>query len=181
MLTSSSQGPAIRHLQRHLNVRLEQLDMLAHSSVQITGVFDSETLLAVKYLQCLVGLPVDGRVNEPTQRFIEQGVSTLKTLSVGSTGTAVRAVQRTLISAQISVVADGKFGQLTELGVKRYQKSLGLTDNGLVETKTWEKIVRSRLKTIPCIVLLPNPYSVAQCDSMAQSHSFRQSARNGKL
>ena len=181
MLTSSSQGPAIKYLQRHLNVRLEQLNMLAHSSVQVTGVFDDDTLLTVKYLQCLIGLPVDGRVNEPTQRFIEQGVSALEALSVGCTGTAVRAVQRSLIAAQILVVADGKFGQFTELGVKRYQKSLGLTDDGIVRTKTWEKIVRSRLKTIPCIALLPNPYSVSQCDSMAQSHSLQQSVLNGKL
>lgn len=181
MLTSSSQGPAIRHLQRHLNVRLEQLDMLAHSSVQITGVFDSETLFAVKYLQCLVGLPVDGRVGEPTQRFIEQGVPALKTLMVGSTGTTVRAVQKTLVSARITVVADGNFGQFTELGVKRYQKSLGLTDDGVVGTKTWEKIVRSRLRTIPCIALLPNPYSIVHSASTDQLHSAEQSVLNGKL
>ncbi len=181
MFTSSSQGPAIQQLQRNLNDRLEQFDMLAHSSVQVTGVFDSDTLLAVKYLQCLGGLPVDGRVNEPTQQFIEQGISALPTLSVGSTGTAVRAMQRTLIAAQIEVVADGNFGQLTELGVRHYQKNLGLTVNGIVETKTWEKIVRSRLKTLPCIALLPNPYSITQCDSMPQLSNARQSALNSKL
>lgn len=181
MLTSSSHGPAIKQLQRHLNARLEQLDMLAHSAVQVTGVFDGDTLLAVKYLQCLGGLPVDGRVNEPTQRFIEQGISALQTLSIGSKGTAVRAVQRSLMTAQISVVADGKFKQFTELGVKRYQQSFGLVDDGIVGPKTWEKIVRSRLKTIPCIALLPNPYSVSQCDSMIQSHSVEQSALNGQL
>ena len=181
MLTSSSQGPAIRQLQRNINARFEQLNMLAHSSVQVTGAFDSNTLLAVKYLQCLGGLQVDGRVNEPTQRFIEQGIPALEKLFIGSTGTAVRAVQRTLMAAQITAVADGKFGQFTELGVKRYQQSLGLTDDGIVGVKTWEKIVRSRLTTVPCIALLPNPYSITQSTSTDQLHSVEQSVLNGKL
>ena len=155
--------------------------MLAHSAVPITSVFDGDTLLAVKYLQCLVGLPVDGRVNNLTQQFIEQGVLALEALSVGSAGTAVCAVQRTLVAAKIGVVADGRFGQFTELGVKRYQQNLGLLEDGVVGAQTWEKIVRSRLKTIPCIALLPNPYSVAGCDSMAQSHKAEQSVLNGKL
>lgn len=171
MLTYSSQGPAVRQLQNNLNARLKQLNMLVYSSVEVTGIFDDDTLLAVKYFQCLGGLPVDGRVSEPTQRFIEQGVLALQKLSVGSTGTAVRAVQRTLMITQPSLVADGKFGYSTETSVKRYQRSLGLVDDGIVGTKTWEKIVRSRLTTIPCIALLPNPYSIAQCDSMAQSYN----------
>lgn len=174
MLTSSSQGPAIKRLQRSLNVRIEQLDMLKHISVQVNGIFDGDTLLAVKYLQSVSGLPVDGRVNELTERFIEEGVSALEPLTIGSIGTQVRAVQRSLLMAQITVAADGKFGDFTALGVKRYQQSVGLVEDGVVAAKTWDKIVRSRLKNIPCIALLPNPYSVTQ-----STHS-EQSTLNGR-
>ena len=174
MLTSSSQGPAIKRLQHSLNARIEQLDMLQHISVQINGIFDGDTLLAVKYLQSASGLPVDGRVNEPTERFIEEGVSALEVLAVGSVGTQVRAVQRSLLMAQITVVDDGKFGAFTELGVKRYQQNAGLVEDGVVAAKTWDEIVRSRLKNIPCTALLPNPYSVT-----LTAYS-EQSALNGK-
>ena len=162
MLNSRSRGPAVRQLQRNLNARLEQLDMLPHISVEIDGLFDCDTLLAVKYLQSVSGLPVNGLVDEPTKRFIEQGTSALKMLKRGSMGTQVRAVQQTLIAAQIEIVADSYFGEFTELGIKRYQQSLQLVDSGVVDAQTWESIVRSRLKSLPCIALLPNLYSAGR-------------------
>ena len=187
MLNSSSRGPAVKQLQRNLNARLEQLGMLSHISVEIDGIFDSDTLLAVKYLQSASGLPVNGRVCESTRRFIERGFPALRTLKLGSTGTQVRAVQRTLNAAQIEVVADSHFGEFTELGVKRYQQSLNLADSGVVDTPTWENIVRSRLKSVPCIALLPNPYSIGQLVGFrevakeATEHSTKEAATNGKL
>ena len=162
MLNSRSRGPAVRQLQRNLNARLEQLDMLSHVSVEMNGLFDRDTLLAVKYLQSVSGMPVNGVVDEPTKRFIEQGTAALKMLKRGSMGTQVRAVQRTLIAAQIEIVADSYFGEFTELGIKRYQQSLKLIDSGVVDAQTWESVVRSRLKSLPCIALLPNPYSVGR-------------------
>ena len=162
MLNSRSRGPAVRQLQRNLNARLEQLDMLPHISVEIDGLFDCDTLLAVKYLQSVSGLPVNGLVDEPTKRFIEQGTSALKMLKRGSMGTQVRAVQQTLIAAQIEIVADSYFGEFTELGIKRYQQSLQLVDSGVVDAQTWESVVRSRLKSLPCIALLPNLYSAGR-------------------
>lgn len=175
MLIPSSQGPAIKQLQRNLNARLDQLDMLIHISVQVNGIFDSDTLLAVKYLQSVGGLSVDGRINEPTKRFVEQGTSALDVLKIGSRGNQVRAVQRTLIAHDIEIVADGHFGEFTELGVKRYQQGLNLIDDGVVAAQTWRNIVRSRLRSVPCIALLPNPYSIAQLASSEKT------ATNGKL
>lgn len=162
MLTPRSQGSAVKQLQRNINRRFEQFDMLSDISVAVNGIFDGETFLAVKYLQCVAGLSVDGRVSDRTQAFIEQGAAGLSTLSIGSMGTSVLAVQRTLIDANITVLADGLFGQFTELGVRRYQQNLGLVSDGLVRVETWEAVVRSRLKTVPCIALLPNPYDLSK-------------------
>ena len=162
MLTFRSQGSAIKQLQRNLNRRFEQLDMLWDISVTVNGVFDSETLLAVKYLQCVAGLSVDGRVSDRTQAFIEQGAAGLDILSIGSKGTSVAAVQHTLIDANITVLVDGVFGQFTELGVRRYQQNLGLVSDGIVRVETWEAVVRSRRKNVPCIALLPNPYDLSK-------------------
>ena len=162
MLTFGSQGAAVKQLQRSLNARLDQLKMHSDILTQTNGVFDEQTLLTVKYLQCASGLPVDGRVSDRTQTFIDQGTAGLETLSIGSTGTQVAAVQQALVAAQITVLVDGKYGQFTELGVRRYQQNLGLVSDGIVKLETWEQIVRSRLKSIPCIALLPDPYSASR-------------------
>lgn len=175
MLTSGSRGSAVKKLQRDLNIQLEQLDMLAHISAPANSLFDRETLLVVKYLQSVGGLPVDGRVDERTRRFVEEGAAGLDVLSLGSEGMQVRAVQRTLIAMQIEIVADSRFGEFTELGVKRYQQRCEVEADGIVAAETWERIVRSRSKMIPCIALLPNPYSVARS---AQSET---PILNGKL
>lgn len=161
MLTFGSQGPAIKKLQSSLNAQFERFDVRSIISVEVSGIFDEETLLAVKYLQCAGGLPVDGRVDNRTLLFAEQGAAGLEMLSIGSRGTAMKAVQHTLASAGIRVLIDGQYGQFTELGVRQYQQNLGLVSDGLVKVETWERVVRSRLKSIFCIALLPDPYSLS--------------------
>lgn len=158
VLNLGSQGPTVRQLQRDLNTRFEQLGILETISVMADGRFGPETLVSIKYLQCIGGLPVNGRVEERTLAFIEEGIIGLPMLAFGSSGTSVLAVQQAILQAQVRVLKDGDFGPFTERGVKIYQQKLGLLVDGIVGPQTWERIVRSRLKGLPCAALLPNPY-----------------------
>lgn len=158
VLNLGSQGPTVRQLQRDLNARFKQFGILETISVLADGRFGIETLTAIKYLQCIAGLPVNGRVEERTLAFIEDGVTGLPILALGSSGTSVLAVQQAILQAQVRVLKDGDFGLFTERGVHIYQQKLGLVVDGIVGPQTWAKIVRSRLDGLPCAALLPNPY-----------------------
>ena len=161
MLHLGSQGPTVRQLQRSLNARFEQLNVISDISVQVDGTFGLETLASVKYLQCIGGLPVNGEVEARTLAFLTRGVAGLETLALGSFGTGVLAVQQVILQMQVQVqiLEDGRFGPLTARGVRSYQQKSALLVDGIVGPHTWGKIVRSRLKTHPCAALLPNPYA----------------------
>lgn len=158
MLKIGSQGSAVRQLQRALNARFKQLGILSVFSLRVDGVFGVETLAAVKYLQCVGGLPVNGRVDNGTGAFITRGGAGLERLYMGSRGTAVIAVQRTLRHHYIDLPTEGRFDALTEQGVRIYQQQMELVADGVVGPQTWERVVRSRLEGLPCLALRPNLY-----------------------
>ena len=111
-LTNRSKGPSVRYLQRLTNLRIKDLGMISMISVLVDGVFGPKTTMAVKYLQCVCGLPVDGKVTQITWLFIASGPSGLPMLSIGDNSTHVLAVQQTILNAGISVLPDGCFGEL---------------------------------------------------------------------
>jgi peptidoglycan hydrolase-like protein with peptidoglycan-binding domain len=158
VLTIASQGSSVRRLQRSLNLRFQQLNVASSLFVQVDGFFGPQTLSGVKYLQCVGGLPVDGRVGDRTWAFINRGAAGLPVLSLGSQGTGVLAVQQAVLAVQSKIATDSRFGPLTQQAVWRYQQKLGLVADGIVGEKTWEKVVRSRLNNLPCTALLPNLY-----------------------
>ncbi|MEL6353368.1 MAG: peptidoglycan-binding protein [Cyanobacteria bacterium J06627_28] len=158
ILTNRSKGPSVRYLQRLINLRLQDLGMISTISVLVDGVFGPETTMAVKYLQCVSGLPVNGKVKQTTWLFIAGGPSGLPMLSIGDNSTQVLAVQQTVLNAGISVLPDGCFGEETAIALKAYQHQKGLVVDGVVGPQTWNKVVRSRLQDLPCAALLPNPY-----------------------
>jgi peptidoglycan hydrolase-like protein with peptidoglycan-binding domain len=59
------------------------------------------------------------------------------TIRLGSRGEAVKALQRALGG----LVVDGDFGPATDGGVRRYQTSKGLTDNGIVGPTMWQVLM----------------------------------------
>ncbi|MEL6160652.1 MAG: peptidoglycan-binding protein [Cyanobacteria bacterium J06623_5] len=158
VLITGSKGSAVRQLQRLLNLRLQALEMTAMISVFVDGVFGRETLTAVKYLQCVGGFPVNGRVDNALMTFLTEGARGLPRLDLGSRNTGVLAVQQAVLRAGISVSPDGEFGPRTEVAVRTYQAQMGLPVDGVVGWQTWDKVVRSRLMELPCLSLLPNPY-----------------------
>lgn len=68
----------------------------------------------------------------------------LTVLKRGSKGNQVKAVQRMLYSMGYDLGAskvDGDFGGKTDTAIRAYQKKYGLTVDGIVGAKTWEKLL----------------------------------------
>jgi peptidoglycan hydrolase-like protein with peptidoglycan-binding domain len=59
----------------------------------------------------------------------------------GDHGLRVVKVQLLLIQHGIPVKVDGKFGRMTELGVKIFQKKHRIFPSGIVGARTWEKLI----------------------------------------
>jgi peptidoglycan hydrolase-like protein with peptidoglycan-binding domain len=63
------------------------------------------------------------------------------TISLGSTGKAVRRAQRGLRrTPDLGLVVDGVFGAATEAAVKEFQEGAGLTADGVVGPLTWNAL-----------------------------------------
>jgi len=68
----------------------------------------------------------------------------LRLTSPMMTGPAVKRLQEMLGAMRIDVGADGIFGRLTEAGVLEFQRREGLSADGVVGEKTWEKLSGSK-------------------------------------
>ena len=65
-------------------------------------------------------------------------------LSIGAAGEAVRDLQRRLIAAGLDIGdPSGRFGDLTEAGVRRFQHERGLLVDGICGRDTWAAIVEA--------------------------------------
>lgn len=64
-------------------------------------------------------------------------MATYSTIRYGSRGDDVKALQNALNAAGYSLDEDGIFGSKTQAAVKQYQKSQGLTVDGIVGKNTW--------------------------------------------
>lgn len=87
---------------------------------------------------------IGDKVNEQTST--QTGgfdLATLKTLSKGSSGAQVKAMQILLIGYGYSIYggADGDFGSYTLTALKKYQKAKGLTVDGICGPKTWKALL----------------------------------------
>ena len=67
---------------------------------------------------------------------------TLTQLSKGSKGSEVRTLQILLnVKNGAKLIVDGDFGTLTRQAVIAYQKSKGLTQDGIVGKNTWTSLL----------------------------------------
>ncbi|HAX77133.1 MAG TPA: hypothetical protein DCY88_15190 [Cyanobacteria bacterium UBA11372] len=64
----------------------------------------------------------------------------LPTLRLGSKGDDVNYLQEALNEYGYKVTVDGIFGKKTEAAVKKFQKSRGLTPDGIVGPQTWSAL-----------------------------------------
>ncbi|PTL79674.1 peptidoglycan-binding protein [Vitiosangium sp. GDMCC 1.1324] len=116
------------------------------------GSFGPKTLAAVKAFQKARGLAADGVVGPKTWSALNSATAPKPstgassggsgpTLSLGARGEPVKALQNRLNALGFNVgAADGDFGQKTLAAVKAFQKARGLTADGVVGPKTWDKL-----------------------------------------
>jgi peptidoglycan hydrolase-like protein with peptidoglycan-binding domain len=132
VLARGATGDAVRELQAAL--------MRAGITVPggADGVFGPATEAALKTYQRRVGLPATGRANAATMNRL--------ILHNGSRGAAVKALQRALMRAGITVPggADGVFGPATEAALKSYQRREGLPQTGRLDRATAAALAQER-------------------------------------
>lgn len=129
-LESGDDGPAVRVLQRALNL------------ADADGVFGPGTERAVRRFQRRHRLHVDGVVGPGTWTLIRRGTSSrsaragaarrARTPRVQTRGGSVRVLQK-----RLGIGADGVFGPGTARAVRRFQREHGLTPDGVVGPATW--------------------------------------------
>ena len=167
-LRQGSTGAAVFTLQRQLNRITKDYPFLGLLTVD--GIFGRKMTETVKKFQRQFNLTADGVVGRSTWYKISYIYVSVKDLAEltsegetftgaqsagawpgtvlrrGSTGRSVEQVQFWLSSlAQFdsdlpSVRVDGSFGAATERAVKAFQKSEGLTQDGVVGQTTWQEL-----------------------------------------
>ncbi|WP_197052067.1 MULTISPECIES: peptidoglycan-binding protein [Kocuria] len=136
-LQQGASGPAVTNLQNLLNAR--------GYSVTVDGSFGPQTNTAVRKFQGAIGATVDGQVGPKTWGALEARAAGATTLKQGSTGNDVRALQRSLnATMNANLAVDGNFGAATHTAVINYQKSRGLTADGVVGPQTWTALKGAR-------------------------------------
>jgi peptidoglycan hydrolase-like protein with peptidoglycan-binding domain len=122
------------------DVRTVQYLLKAHgATVAVDGVFGPLTDAAVRTFQGAHGLAVDGIVGNATW------LPLLVTVKQGSTGDAVRAVQRQIRARIGEPAVDGIFGPVTDSFVRSFQAACELAVDGIVGPLTWHELVADHL------------------------------------
>ena len=99
-------------------------------SLSVDGAFGPGTESAVRRFQASKGLAQDGKIGPNTWEAL------VVTVQQGSSGDAVRAAQY-----KLGVTVDGAFGSGTKSAVINFQKSKGLSADGVVGPNTWAALV----------------------------------------
>jgi Putative peptidoglycan binding domain/Domain of unknown function (DUF3472) len=137
LLGSGATGAAVKAAQYLLIVR-------GHDAGQVDGIWGPRSALAARSFQGSVGLVADGLVGRRTWTAL-LSAGTRPTLSRGAVGNDVRRLQRALTAALGRTVAiDGIFGGGTETAVQDYQRSRGLSADGVVGPLTWDALQHGR-------------------------------------
>jgi N-acetylmuramoyl-L-alanine amidase len=123
----------VAELQRNLN-RLNIKDNYGNALV-VDGIMGSRTVEAVKRLQSIAGITIDG-IPGPQTLGVINSILMKPLLSIGSTGVVVRYLQ-----FRVGTTSDGIFGNATKNSVVRYQSNNGLDADGIVGNNTWSKLI----------------------------------------
>lgn len=174
----------VRTIQRELNRIARNYPAIPRVNVG-SGFFDRQTEEAVKEFQNIFNLNVDGIVGKETWYKIKQVYNSVKnlnelyseglkyseisriferTFSEGSRGTGVELLQYYLrvlnyFNPEIPYVElDGIFGPGTRAAVEAFQRSEGLTPDGVVGRNTWNALQAAYIRTIQSIPPQYNNY-----------------------
>lgn len=141
-IRTGTTGAAVLNLQR----RLTELN---YYTAAMDSVCRAADVTAIRLFQQKNGLEVDGIAGYDTQRVLYSSAAvantttsgtvgiTYATLRMGDSGAAVTRLQNRLIQlGYLSDVADGKYGAKTADAVIRFQRSSGLTRDGIAGQQT---------------------------------------------
>ncbi|MFI2779529.1 peptidoglycan-binding protein [Streptomyces sp. ALB3] len=136
-LKKGSTGPQVRAAQT-------LLDQQGYEAGAADGIFGATTESAVRAFQTARGLDADGMVGPKTWTAL-LSAGTTPALATGSSGEAVKRLQRALTAALgRTVTADGAFGTLTDKAVRDYQSTRSLSVDGGVGPATWGALQSGR-------------------------------------
>lgn len=165
-LRLGSEGEPVRRMQNFLNRIRVNFPLIPRIS-NPNGVFGTDTQDAVRTFQRTFSLTADGIIGKETWNkisFIHTGVTRMaeldgegerasigknppnSILSMGSRGEDVLQLQFILnaispyYSSVPTVIKDGVFDTVTKNGVIEFQKTFGLTPDGVVGAQTWNKL-----------------------------------------
>ena len=145
---------AVRHMQSALRKK-------GYYKGRVDGNFGPETRKAVYRFQTSLGINVDGRPGNKTLTALYDGSTAINeivgrkatavkvtdpsSIYYGCTGTRVRTLQRALKAAgYFKGTVDGKFGELTELAVRKFQTAKGMHVDGIAGRKTFARLNRAQ-------------------------------------
>jgi peptidoglycan hydrolase-like protein with peptidoglycan-binding domain len=124
---------------RGVDVKALQGFLMHHGApLRVDGVFGATTDQAVRSFQAGHGLTVNGQADERTW------VALVVRVQTGSTGEAVRALQRQLNEKRLAgLVVDGVFNRSTKAALLAFQRHVGLAQTGIAGSLTWRYLIRA--------------------------------------
>jgi peptidoglycan hydrolase-like protein with peptidoglycan-binding domain len=131
ILKQGSQGPRVKTLQYLLRGHRD-----AWRNLAVDGIFGPITEEIVRAFQDFNALTIDGIVGQQTWTRLTE-----VTVRRGDTGDYVKAAQNELDRHGKSLDVDGIFGALTDAATREYQKSAGLSVDGIVGPNTWRELI----------------------------------------
>ena len=133
-LVVGNRGEPVSQLQAALNTAL---GLKKKQKLSTDGNYGKGTAGAVSKIEELNGLPVDGLADATVLSLLGLDPTTFK-LSQNSRHTSVATAQTALARVlKIKMKADGIFGSGTAKQLKRFQKSVGLKQTGVIDRTTW--------------------------------------------
>ena len=133
-LIVGNRGEPVSQLQAALNTAL---GLKKKQKLATDGNYGKGTAGAVSKIEELNGLPIDGLADATVLSLLGIDPASFK-LSQNSRHTSVATAQTALSRVlKIKMAADGIFGSGTTKQLKRFQKSVGLKQTGVIDRTTW--------------------------------------------
>lgn len=130
----------------------EQLNQVGYA-LEVNGIFEEHTDLALKEYQTIKKLEVDGFAGPKTMASLDQAIqqgwkrSVVLQYNISQSTIYVKYLQKSMKILGYNLDADGYFGPGTEKAVKEFQQKNGLAVDGSVGPNTW-KIINISLNNL---------------------------------
>jgi SpoIID/LytB domain protein len=133
-LVVGNRGEPVSQLQAALNTAL---GLKKKQKLSTDGNYGKGTAAAVSKIEELNGLPIDGLADATVLSLLGIDPASFK-LSQNSRHTSVATAQTALSRVlKVKMAADGIFGPGTAKQLRRFQKSVGLKQTGVIDRTTW--------------------------------------------